>query len=244
MTRSRWLCSLSAASVLFLISGACSATAQEAQGLKVLKAIGSSPFVRNEIETVFGPSAAGVLLGKSDVEIGKLAVNNDWLAARVADHLSTADKLEWAGTINSLRLSENNESLFMYRTSTGAQGLFKELAPGSTETLNLPNAAGDLTTRLEELARGGTETWKSSPAAGGVNATLSTRLSDADPRFEVPRFDLGNTHVQELIKSVPVSEVLGVSGGTAALTLCDQDCVDRLKKVLNAGVESSAPTNR
>jgi hypothetical protein len=237
MTRARWLCSISAAAVLFLISGPSSATAQQPPAVRaLLLAIGRNALVRAEVESFLGASATKWLLGKSATEIGEFAIHNDRVAAAVANRLLTGDKqLEWASTVNALRLSENSENLllsennrklFLYRSATRS-------ATDSENLLKEYRAATDLEDLLKKY-RMGPES-KLSQSAGTFNdRTISiVGLGDleANPSFKVPLGAFGRTRWQYELKSVPVGTLIvgGTAGGTAGVAGA------AAVKLLNAG---------
>lgn len=223
MTRAQWLCSISAATGLFLISGlsSASATALEFRAGKalLLSIIGKSALVRTEIESVLGASssAAKWLLGKSATEIGQFAVHDDPVAANIASRLSTANKLQ-----NSLRLPESSENLFLSEN--------KNLFPYRSARLEKESA------EFDSIAKG----------LKGPDRTISIvgfGNLEVNPSFKVPLGRFGSTHWQYELKSLPVGTVLGVggTGGTAAavagkalgavgVKTCGQECVDSLKK--------------
>lgn len=75
----------------------------------LLKAIGDSPAVARAIDATFGKGSAEALHFTSlpPAERGLAAIQNDTLVMQVLkdDALGTSQKLEWAGAVNSLRLS-------------------------------------------------------------------------------------------------------------------------------------------
>lgn len=191
--RGRWLCCVFAA-VFAAVPGEHRATAQEVQAAEVLLAvIGESPVVMRALEAELGAAAAGVLAGKSAAEVGKLAVSNDQVVSTVALGLPTKDKLEWAGAVNTLRLSDTlglvgsdarpaiNNNLFTFRH-----------AWINTEPTT-PNEED-----FHDLLQHSRE----------INRTISiTPLGDVklNPKLEVPLMTFGKIRFQTEVESIPAS---------------------------------------
>jgi hypothetical protein len=229
--RGRWLCCVSAA-VLAVISGACSANAQEVQAAEVLLTIiGESPAVVRAIESVLGAEAAGILVGKSAAQVGKFAVSNNRVAATIAANLSTADKLEWAGAVNSLRLTEfhslglsevnsrglsrfyNAEGLFTYQDSTLGRPHLLIHPPKPLEPAIDPDEVSTQTHKIERTL--------------GITPLGDLKVS---PKLEVPLMTFGNIRLQTEIETIPVGK-LGLTAGTATVaTTCGEECIDAMRR--------------
>jgi hypothetical protein len=216
--RDRWLCFVFAA-MFAVVPGEHRATAQEVQAAEVLLAvIGESPVVMRALEAELGAAAAGVLAGKSAAEVGKLAVSNDQVVSTVALGLPTKDKLEWAGAVNTLRLSDTlglvgsdarpaiNNNLFTFRHAW--------INPEPTT----PNEEDfhDLLQHSREISR-----------------TISiTPLGDVklNPKLEVPFMTFGKTRFQTEVESIPAGKVALAGGTAAAAVTCGQECIDKVRQ--------------
>jgi hypothetical protein len=225
--RGRWLCCVCAA-VLALIPGAYSATAQEVQAAEVLLTIiGKSPVVVRAIETELGAAAAGVLLGKSAADVGKFAVSNNKIAAKVAGSLSTSDKLEWAGAVNTLRLSEFN-SLAMSGLHTQPESTINS---GTNVTSLFTYRDALINTEPPPAASEDFHRWLRPPQ--DINRTISiTPLGDINlnPKLEAPLMTFGKTRLQIEIESIPAGKLAAGAGATAAAKACGQECIDEMRQ--------------
>lgn len=233
--RGQWLCCVSAA-VLALISGAYSATAQEVQAAEMLLTIiGKSPVVARAIESELGAAAAGVLLGKSAAEVGKFAVSNNNIAEKVALGLSTADKLEWAGAVNTLRLSEFNslatgvnaqrQSAINEGTSATSFFTYRRAVISNAEPSSLPVEPSDpsISGDFHRLI----------PPSPEIRRTISiTPLGDIkfNPKLEVPLMTFGETRLQAEIESIPGGTLAAAAGTAGLASTCGQECLDAIRR--------------
>ena len=189
----------------------------------VLRTIGESPIVARAIESLFGTASAEALrLSALPAEARGLAViENDQLAQAIlgAKELSEADRLTWAGAVNTLRSHASFQPLFVLGNPRSGADLAEALAANRKEVTKVVPVTPDTVSP---------RTWSISPS-GDITAT---------PAIKVPIFTGAANQLEIKVQTIQAGKI-----GAGAVACYEMSCIATMQNVLSRFLHDPGASN-